>query len=46
MALDVIGAIEEDRLRNVVVVGFEATADTLRAVKAGTLSGTAQRNPA
>ncbi len=45
MALGAIRAIEEDGLKNVVVVGFDATADGVAAVKAGKLAGTVQQKP-
>jgi ribose transport system substrate-binding protein len=45
MALGAIRAIEEDGLKHVVVVGFDATADGVAAVKAGTLAGTVQQKP-
>ena len=45
MALGAIRAIEEDGLKNVVVVGFDATADGVAAVKAGKLAGTVQQRP-
>jgi ribose transport system substrate-binding protein len=45
MALGTIRAIEEDGLKNVVVVGFDATADGVAAVKAGKLAGTVQQKP-
>ena len=45
MALGAIRAIEEDALKNVVVVGFDATADGVAAVKAGKLAGTVQQRP-
>jgi ribose transport system substrate-binding protein len=45
MALGAVRAIEEDGLKNVVVVGFDATADGVAAVKAGTLAGTVQQKP-
>lgn len=45
MALGAIRAIEEDGLKNVTVVGFDATADGVAAVKAGKLAGTVQQKP-
>jgi ribose transport system substrate-binding protein len=45
MALGAIRAIEEGGLKHVVVVGFDATADGVAAVKAGTLAGTVQQKP-
>jgi ribose transport system substrate-binding protein len=45
MALGAIRAIEEDGLKNVVVVGFDATADGVAAVKTGKLAGTVQQRP-
>lgn len=45
MALGAIRAIEEDGLKNVVIVGFDATADGVAAVKAGTLAGSVQQKP-
>lgn len=45
MALGAIRAVEEDGLKNVVIVGFDATADGVAAVKAGKLAGTVQQKP-
>jgi ribose transport system substrate-binding protein len=45
MALGAIRALDEDGLKNVVVVGFDATADGVAAVKAGKLAGTVQQKP-
>jgi ribose transport system substrate-binding protein len=45
MALGAIRAIEEDGLKNVIVVGFDATADGVAAVKAGKMAGTVQQKP-
>ena len=44
MALGAIRALDADGL-NVVVVGFDATADGVAAVKAGKLAGTVQQKP-
>ena len=45
MALGAERAIEEADLKNVVVVGFDATPDGVAAVKAGKLAATAQQKP-
>lgn len=45
MALGALRAIEEDGLKNVIIVGFDATADGVAAVKAGKLAGTVQQKP-
>lgn len=45
MALGALRAIDEDGLKNVTVVGFDATADGVAAVKAGKLAGTVQQKP-
>ena len=45
MALGALRAIQEDGLKNVIVVGFDATADGVAAVKAGKLAGTVQQKP-
>jgi ribose transport system substrate-binding protein len=45
MALGAERAIEEAGLRDVVVVGFDATPDGVAAVKAGKLAGTVQQRP-
>jgi len=45
MALGAERAIEEAGLKNIAVVGFDATPDGLAAVKAGTLAGTVQQKP-
>lgn len=45
MALGAQRAIEEAGLRNVVIVGFDATADAVAAVKAGKLAATIQQKP-
>ena len=45
MALGAVKAIQAVGLKNVVVVGFDATADAVAAVKAGTLAATVQQQP-
>ncbi|WP_035052874.1 ribose ABC transporter substrate-binding protein RbsB [Andreprevotia chitinilytica] len=45
MALGAQKAIEAAGLKNVVVVGFDATADAVAAVKAGKLAATVQQKP-
>lgn len=45
MALGALKAIEAAGLKNVVVVGFDATADALAAVKEGKLAATVQQKP-
>lgn len=45
MALGAERAIAEAGLRNVAVVGFDATPDGLAAVKSGELAGTVQQKP-
>jgi ribose transport system substrate-binding protein len=45
MALGAVRAIEEAGLRDVAVVGFDATPDGVAAVKAGKLAGTVQQRP-
>ncbi len=45
MALGAQRAIEEAGLKNVVIVGFDATADGVAAVKAGKLAATVQQKP-
>jgi ribose transport system substrate-binding protein len=45
MALGAQRAIEEAGLKNVVIVGFDATADAVAAVKAGKLAATVQQKP-
>lgn len=45
MALGALKAIEAAGLKNVVVVGFDATADALAAVKQGKLAATVQQKP-
>jgi ribose transport system substrate-binding protein len=45
MALGAEKALEEAGLKNVPVVGFDATADAVAAVKAGTLAATVQQRP-
>jgi len=45
MALGAERAIEEANLKNVAVVGFDATPDALAAVKAGKLAATVQQKP-
>jgi ribose transport system substrate-binding protein len=45
MALGAQRAIEEAGLKNVAVVGFDATADAVAAVRAGKLAATVQQRP-
>jgi ribose transport system substrate-binding protein len=45
MALGAQRAIEAAALKNVVIVGFDATPDALAAVKAGRLAATVQQKP-
>jgi ribose transport system substrate-binding protein len=45
MALGALRALEEVDPKHVVVVGFDATADGVAAVKAGKLAGTVQQKP-
>jgi ribose transport system substrate-binding protein len=45
MALGAFKAIEAAGLKNVVVVGFDATPDAVKAVKAGQLAATVQQKP-
>ena len=45
MALGAVKAIQAAGLKNVVVVGFDATSDAVAAVKAGTLAATVQQQP-
>jgi ribose transport system substrate-binding protein len=45
MALGAVRAIEEAGLKNVAVVGFDATPDGVAAVKAGRMAGTIQQKP-
>jgi ribose transport system substrate-binding protein len=45
MALGAIKAIEAAGLKNVVVVGFDATADAVAAVKEGKMAATVQQKP-
>ena len=45
MALGARRAIDEAALKNVVVVGFDATPDAVAAVKAGKLAATVQQQP-
>lgn len=45
MALGAFKAIEAAGLKNVVVVGFDATPDAVNAVKAGQLAATVQQKP-
>ncbi|SUX54067.1 D-ribose ABC transporter substrate-binding protein [Chromobacterium vaccinii] len=46
MALGAVKAIQAAGLKNVAVVGFDATPDAIAAVKAGELSATVQQQPA
>ncbi len=45
MALGAVKAIQAAGLKNVVVVGFDATDDAMAAVKAGTMTATVQQQP-
>ncbi|POA99958.1 ribose ABC transporter substrate-binding protein RbsB [Chromobacterium sinusclupearum] len=45
MALGAVKAIQAAGLKNVVVVGFDATPDAVAAVKGGTLAATVQQQP-
>jgi ribose transport system substrate-binding protein len=45
MALGALKAIQSAGLKNVVVVGFDATADAVNAVKSGTMSATIAQKP-
>jgi len=45
MALGAQRAIEEAGLKDVVIIGFDATPDALGAVKAGKLAATVQQKP-
>jgi ribose transport system substrate-binding protein len=45
MALGAEKALEEAGLKNVAIVGFDATPDGVAAVKAGKLTGTVQQKP-
>ncbi|MBM3116818.1 ribose ABC transporter substrate-binding protein RbsB [Jeongeupia naejangsanensis] len=45
MALGALQAIQAAGLKDVVVVGFDATTDAIAAVKAGTLAATVQQKP-
>jgi len=45
MALGAARAVEEAGLKNVVIVGFDATPDAIAAVKAGKLAATVQQKP-
>jgi ribose transport system substrate-binding protein len=45
MALGALRAIQAAGLKDVVVVGFDATSDAIAAVKAGTLAATVQQKP-
>ncbi|QOZ84581.1 MULTISPECIES: ribose ABC transporter substrate-binding protein RbsB [Chromobacterium] len=45
MALGALKAIQAAGLKNVVVVGFDATADAVASVKAGGLAATVQQQP-
>ena len=45
MALGAATAIEEAGLKNVAIVGFDATPDGVAAVKDGQLAGTIQQKP-
>lgn len=46
MALGAATALNEAGLKNVAIVGFDATPDGVAAVKAGQLTGTVQQKPA
>ena len=45
MALGALKAIQAAGLKNVAVVGFDATADAVASVKAGGLAATVQQQP-
>ena len=45
MALGALRAIEEAGLKQVAIVGFDATPDAVAAVKAGRLAATVQQKP-
>jgi ribose transport system substrate-binding protein len=45
MALGAVQALEAAGLKNVVVVGFDATTDAVAAVKAGRMAATVQQKP-
>ncbi|MEX3955798.1 ribose ABC transporter substrate-binding protein RbsB [Trinickia sp. EG282A] len=45
MALGAVKAIQAAGLKNVIVVGFDATDDAMAAVKAGTMTATVQQQP-
>ncbi|QLG88990.1 D-ribose ABC transporter substrate-binding protein [Chitinibacter bivalviorum] len=45
MALGALKAIEAAGLKNVIVVGFDATPDAVNSVKAGQMSATVQQKP-
>ncbi|MDE1180468.1 ribose ABC transporter substrate-binding protein RbsB [Paraburkholderia sp.] len=45
MALGAVKALQAAGLKDVVVVGFDATEDAMAAVKAGTMSATVQQQP-
>ncbi len=45
MALGAVKAIQAAGLKNIVVVGFDATDDAMAAVKAGTMAATVQQQP-
>ncbi|PTB19241.1 ribose ABC transporter substrate-binding protein RbsB [Trinickia symbiotica] len=45
MALGAVKAIQAAGLKNIIVVGFDATDDAMAAVKAGTMTATVQQQP-
>ncbi|MGL4604915.1 MAG: substrate-binding domain-containing protein, partial [Iodobacter sp.] len=45
MALGAVQALEAAGLKNVIVVGFDATTDAVAAVKAGRMAATVQQKP-
>jgi ribose transport system substrate-binding protein len=45
MALGAVKALQAAGLKNVIVVGFDATDDAMNAVKAGTMAATVQQQP-
>jgi ribose transport system substrate-binding protein len=45
MALGAVKAIQAAGMKNVIVVGFDATDDAIAAVKAGTMAATVQQQP-
>ena len=45
MALGAVKALQAAGLKDVIVVGFDATDDAMNAVKAGTMAATVQQQP-